>query len=93
MPAMPLVLFMPRGLITILLFLSIPLTSRIPLITEEVITLVILMTIFILMFGNIISKKKIAEEESIITYETVSEETIRLRELESKRLNELSFKD
>lgn len=92
MPAMPLVLFMPRGLITILLFLSIPLTSRIPLITEEVITLVILMTILILMFGNIISKKKIAEEDSI-TYEKVSEETLRLRDIESRRLTELSFKD
>jgi hypothetical protein len=92
-PVMPLVLFMPRGLITILLFLSIPLTSRIPLISEEVITLVILMTIFILMFGNIISRKKIAEEESIITYDMVSEETLRLRELESRRLNELSYKD
>jgi hypothetical protein len=93
MPVMPLVLFMPRGLITILLFLSIPLTSRIPLITEEVITLVILMTIFILMFGNIISKKRIAEEESLITYDMVSEETLRLRELESRRLNELSMKE
>jgi len=92
MPAMPLVLFMPRGLLTILLFLSIPLTSRIPLITEEVITLVILMTILILMFGNIISKKKIAEEDSI-TYEKVSEETLRLRDIESRRLTELSFKD
>jgi hypothetical protein len=92
LPAMPLVLFMPRGLITILLFLSIPLTSRIPLITEEVITLIILMTIFILMFANIISKRKITEEESI-TYEKVSEETMRLRDMESKRLNELSFKD
>jgi len=92
MPVMPLVLFMPRGLITILLFLSIPLTSRIPLISEEVITLVILMTIFILMFGNIISKKKI-DEESIITDEKVSEETMRLRELESARLRELSIKD
>jgi Kef-type K+ transport system membrane component KefB len=92
MPVMPLVLFMPRGLITILLFLSIPLTSRIPLISEEVITLVILMTIFILMFGNIISKKKI-DDESIITDEKVSEETMRLRELESARLRELSIKD
>ena len=65
MPAMPLLLFIPRGLITILLFLSIPVTSRIPLITEEVITLVILMTIFILMIGNIIFRReKIAEEAS-----------------------------
>jgi Kef-type K+ transport system membrane component KefB len=66
MPLMPLLLFIPRGLITIILFLSIPEISRVPLISEEVITLVILMTIFILMIGNIIYKKKesvIQEEE------------------------------
>jgi hypothetical protein len=60
MPVMPLLLFIPRGLITILLFLSIPLASRIPIINEEVITLVILMTIFVLMIGNIVFKKKLA---------------------------------
>lgn len=53
----PLVFFSPRGLITILLFLSIPLVSRISLINEEVITLVILFTIFVLMIGNMVSGK------------------------------------
>lgn len=57
-PLVPLLFFSPRGLITILLFLSIPSVSRLPLLSEEVITLVILMTIFILMVGNIIYKKK-----------------------------------
>lgn len=87
MPALPLLLFMPRGLITILLFLSIPAASRIELISEEVITLVILLTILILMIGNIIFKKeKIAEETDSPDYGMVSEETLRLRDLESKRL-------
>jgi len=58
MPLVPLLFFSPRGLITILLFLSIPLVSRIPLISEEVVTLVILLTMFLLIIGNMIHKKK-----------------------------------
>ncbi len=58
MPAVPLVFFAPRGLITILLFLSIPLSMRIPLISEEVITLVIFFTMFFLMIGNVFHKKE-----------------------------------
>jgi len=64
MPIVPLLFFAPRGLITILLFLSIPNVSRIPFIGEEVITLVILMTIFILMIGNIFYKREHPPEES-----------------------------
>ena len=64
MPVIPLFFFSPRGLITILLFLSIPVSSRIPLVNEEVVTVVILMTIFLLMIGNIIHKREhIAVEE------------------------------
>lgn len=58
MPLVPLLFFSPRGLITILLFLSIPLVSRIPLISEEVVTLVILMTMVLLIIGNMIHKKE-----------------------------------
>jgi hypothetical protein len=50
-----LVLFAPRGLITILLFISIPAVYLIPEINTEVITLVILMTLLAMMLGNIIS--------------------------------------
>ena len=64
MPIVPLFFFSPRGLITILLFLSIPLSSRIPLISEGVITLVILLTIFILMIGNIFYKKQHVDDPS-----------------------------
>ncbi len=57
MNLLPLFFYSPRGLITILLFLSIPLSSRISLIPEEVITLVILFSILILMVGSIVYKK------------------------------------
>ena len=63
MPVVPLLFFSPRGLITILLFLSIPAASRIHLISEEVITLVILLTIFLLMIGNLFYKRKHTSEE------------------------------
>jgi Kef-type K+ transport system membrane component KefB len=53
----PLLFFAPRGLITILLFITIPESFRISIINEEVITIVILFTIFILMIGNMLSGK------------------------------------
>ncbi|TFH49980.1 MAG: sodium:proton antiporter [Bacteroidia bacterium] len=56
MPTVPMVLFAPRGLITILLFLSIPLGSKLSVIPDEVVTLVILITIFVMAIGNIIQK-------------------------------------
>ena len=54
MPPSPLVFFAPRGLITILLFLNIPAAARIPFLSEEVVTLVILMSIAVLTAGNMI---------------------------------------
>lgn len=62
-----LVLFAPRGLITILLFISIPSTFFIPEVNTEVITLVILMTMLTMMFGNIIAPKKKKPPEVIKT--------------------------
>jgi hypothetical protein len=59
-----LVWFAPRGLITILLFLSIPEALRIDLINEEVVTLVILMSIFVMMLGNMIPGQK--ENKSLL---------------------------
>lgn len=53
----PLGFFSPRGLITILLFISIPAVSRISLINEEVITIVILFTILVMIIGNLLSEK------------------------------------
>lgn len=64
MPAIPLVMFAPRGLITILLFIGIPQVFRIPVISEEVITLVIFFSIFIMMIGNIMNRdEQVSSEE------------------------------
>jgi len=61
----PFLFFSPRGLITILLFLSIPPTLRIGFINEEVVTLVILLTILFMMIGNIFYRQeKIPDELS-----------------------------
>ncbi len=54
----PLVLFAPRGLITILLFLSVPAAYVIPEINTEVITLVIMFTLLAMMLGNMLSPRK-----------------------------------
>jgi hypothetical protein len=96
MPVMPLLLFIPRGLITIILFMTIPIASRVPLISEQVITLVILMTIFMLMTGNILFKikRKQADEETeeLLKYR-VSEETLRLRNIEAMKLEEMKIQN
>ncbi|HUX58448.1 MAG TPA: cation:proton antiporter [Bacteroidales bacterium] len=65
LPLVPLLFFFPRGLITILLFISVPLVSRISVISEEVITIVILLTIIILMIGNIFYKKEHIDDPNI----------------------------
>lgn len=69
MPSLTLVFFAPRGLITILLFLSIPEVSKVALINEEVVTLVILMTIILMIGSNLLIRKKLETppvfEESI----------------------------
>jgi potassium/hydrogen antiporter len=58
LPAVPLVFFAPRGLITILLFMSIPLALRSPLMNEELITIVIFFSIIVLMIGNMLHESK-----------------------------------
>jgi len=63
-PLFPYLFFSPRGLITILLFLSIPAALRIEPINEQVVTLVILISILLMMFGNIFYRtEKIPAEE------------------------------
>jgi potassium/hydrogen antiporter len=57
--------FAPRGLITILLFLSIPSSFRMDLINEEVVTLVILLSIFVMMIGNFIPAKRESAEDCV----------------------------
>lgn len=62
-PAFPYLFFSPRGLVTILLFLNIPDSSRIAPVNNEVITLVILLTILFMMIGNIFTKQDIIPED------------------------------
>ncbi|MDX9773636.1 MAG: hypothetical protein RBT02_09520 [Bacteroidales bacterium] len=68
-----LVLFAPRGLITILLFISIPVGYMVPEINSEVITLVILMTLLAMMFGNIISPGETRKTEIQLPLPVVDE--------------------
>jgi cell volume regulation protein A len=71
LPLFPYLFLSPRGLITILLFLSIPATLRINPINEEVVTLVILISIILMMAGNILYKEEniAAGESDIIIHE------------------------
>jgi len=57
-PLRPLVYFAPRGLITILLFLSIPSTLLLPFINVGVVTQTIFITILVMTLGNMLSEKK-----------------------------------
>lgn len=58
-PTNPLTFIAPRGLITILLFLSIPLAQQTPFIDKSLITQVIILTALIMMFGLMRYKKPI----------------------------------
>ncbi len=55
-PLIPLFYFAPRGLITILLFLSIPNDLMLPFVNEGLITQTIFITILVMTFGNMLSK-------------------------------------
>jgi len=57
-PLSPLVYVAPRGLITILLFLSIPTTQLIPLINKSLIIQIIILTALIMMAGLMLYKPK-----------------------------------
>ncbi len=63
----PLIFFFPKGLITILLFLNIPEESRIPLISEEVITITILLSILLVTIGNVMNRKEGLENKDSIS--------------------------
>lgn len=66
-PLLPLLFIAPRGLITILLFLSIDPTQTIPLVNRSLIIQVIILTAFLMMIGLMTDKsqKKIPKKESI----------------------------
>ncbi len=57
-PLTPLLFIAPRGLITILLFLSIPDAKKIPFINETLMLQIILLSTILMMFGLMFNKKK-----------------------------------
>lgn len=57
-PLNPLLYFAPRGLITILLFLSMPTTMLLPFMNIGIVTQIIFITILMMTFGNILFQKK-----------------------------------
>lgn len=63
-PINPLLYIAPRGLITILLFLSIPLSQISSLVNNSLIIQVIILTALVMMMGLMFNKKKGEEKES-----------------------------
>jgi Kef-type K+ transport system membrane component KefB len=59
LPIAPLVFIAPRGLINILLFLSIPATLNVTVINSSVLIQVIIMTALVMMFGTIARGKQV----------------------------------
>lgn len=57
-PVLPLLFIAPRGLITILLFLQVPIDDRISIVGKPLIIQVIILTGVVLMFGMMFHKKK-----------------------------------
>ena len=62
-PIMPILFIAPRGLITILLFLSIPASLQIPLINKSLVIQIIILTAMVMMFGLIGYKKPVEETD------------------------------
>ncbi len=63
-PTTPLVFIAPRGLITILLFLTIPINQREALANKSLIIQVIIITALVMMFGLMFNSKKKDEENN-----------------------------
>jgi cell volume regulation protein A len=58
---MPLVFIAPRGLITILLFLSLPMQLQIPLISRPMIIQIIILSALVLMIGALLNKNPVGD--------------------------------
>ncbi|MGV7104985.1 sodium:proton antiporter [Flavobacterium sp. U410] len=71
---MPLLFIAPRGLITILLFLKIPISNKIPLVNKALVIQVIVLTALIMMIGLIFDKKDKVRIEEEGSSSDVSEE-------------------
>lgn len=61
----PLLYIAPRGLITILLYLSIPISQRISVVGKSLIIQVIILTAVVMMIGLLIAPKRIEEKEML----------------------------
>ncbi len=59
LPVSPLLFVAPRGLITILLFFSIPLNQVIPIVNKSLIIQVIILTALVMMFGLLSTRKPV----------------------------------
>jgi len=64
LPMMPLLFIAPRGLVTILLFLSIPSGQQILLVNKSLIIQVILLTALIMMIGLMLTKEEVKMTEA-----------------------------
>lgn len=71
LPMRSLLFVAPRGLITILLFLSILPQDTIPMINKSVVVQVVLISVFIMMLGLIMTSKKAKIEDEIQAAEAV----------------------
>lgn len=66
LPMMPLVFIAPRGLISILLFLSIAPENRVPLVNDSLLIQVVVLSALMMMLGMIFSKRDKAELKNIV---------------------------
>lgn len=89
MPVDPLLFIAPRGLITILLFLSIPATQAIPQINRSLIIQVIMMTAIIMMIGLMTSKSGKGKLVNIIPESEPGEDILDYIDTESDGMIEL----
>jgi hypothetical protein len=69
---MPLLFIAPRGLITILLFLSIPEINRIPFVSKALIIQVIIISALFMMIGLIFNKTEKKETKNFSKAENLS---------------------
>ena len=61
-PINPLLFIAPRGLITILLFLSLPVSQNIAIVNNSLMTQVVVITALIMMFGLFFQHNKVIED-------------------------------
>ena len=77
LPVKPLIFVAPRGLINILLFLSLPVALSIPLISNSLVSQVMILTSLIMMFGLMATGKK---ESTVKKAEVASKKVVAIKE-------------